>query len=354
MANDEMLGPRCPHFRPWSDCGDSGCKAILEILDSPAESFKRILRLHCQSVIDKNTTYRVAADEVDERGMPLTPEDTDCERSTPEDIQDENADVETEVSEKEQIDKKLKEEPLAHTPQLLQAMVRAGAITSAQRDVLELRLYGETWKEVGKILDITVRAARRLADPDRFGPSRPSDLVHGTVIGRRISGEKKVRYLKVRKDKFKNWERTLLEPISEPVAKPNIDPAIQKYVRQSPMRELYAALIGHFSRKGFRTPPPEVSAAEWKFNLKHAKRILLKNRRRLLGLSPLDIYRSLGRGKKLCPGCRTPILVGFRLGGELITRRKNYCDDICKKKAQRRAKDTAIKTASRPRPVNTL
>lgn len=100
------------------------------------------------------------------------------------------------------------------------------------------------------------------------------------------------------------------------------------------------ALIGHFGREGIRTPPDEVSAVEWRFNLKHAERILLKNRRRLLGLSALDVARSLCAGKKACAACRTPILHGFRLGGQRIRRTREYSDDVCKKTAQRRQKST--------------
>src|SRR5262249_18366136 len=148
-------------------------------------------------------------------------------------------------------------------------------------------------------------------------------------------GKRGASYWRVHKYKFGQWEQTFFELISERVSDVKGEIRGFKPARHSPMRNLFGALIGHFAQVGFRERPPEVSAGEWDFNLMHAERILLKNRRTLSNLTVQDICDSLAAGKKKCQACGTPILVGFKLEGKK-RRSRQWCDDACKKTTRRR------------------
>ena len=49
-----------------------------------------------------------------------------------------------------------------------------------------------------------------------------------------------------------------------------------------------------------------------------------------------EVAKKLVRGVRLCGACRTFLIRGFRINGRQITRAREFCDDACKMKAERR------------------
>jgi len=85
-------------------------------------------------------------------------------------------------------------------------------------------------------------------------------------------------------------------------------------------------------------PPEGIVAADWEYNVRRARRIL--ERKHSGPWTPLEVYRALGRGARLCGTCRTFLIRGFRINGRRITRARKFCDDACKMKAERREKNS--------------
>src|SRR5262249_37668384 len=85
-------------------------------------------------------------------------------------------------------------------------------------------------------------------------------------------------------------------------------------------------------------PPEGISAADWEYNVRRARRIL--ERKHPGPWAPLEVYRALGRDARLCGACRTFRIRGFRINGRRITRARKFCDEACKMKAERRRKQS--------------
>jgi predicted transcriptional regulator len=133
--------------------------------------------------------------------------------------------VDAGVAFKEEIDKRIRALPVVQSPELIRAMVQAHVITAMQGKFLRLRLAGKTLREIAAALGMSQRSLRRLAEAG-YRPSRPSPLNAGTVIARKVKGERRWRYYKVIKQRFGDWEQTLLELTREPAT--NIEPVMSK------------------------------------------------------------------------------------------------------------------------------
>jgi hypothetical protein len=99
-----------------------------------------------------------------------------------------------------------------------------------------------------------------------------------------------------------------------------------------------AALIKHFASDlpAGDVRPNDIGVSDWEYNLRRAERLLERT-----GAGPWtasEVYRILGRGARLCRACRTFLIRGFRINGSRITRARDFCDDACKMKAERRKK----------------
>lgn len=77
--------------------------------------------------------------------------------------------------------------------------------------------------------------------------------------------------------------------------------------------------------------------ADWTHNLRWAQRRL--KGKDAAHMSRDDVLTKLRGRLPLCRCCYSVILVGCRLDGKRITRRRAYCDDVCKMRAQRRGND---------------
>jgi hypothetical protein len=107
-------------------------------------------------------------------------------------------------------------------------------------------------------------------------------------------------------------------------------------ILSSPVNRLFGELIRHFASDlpAWQRLPRDVTPSDWEYNLRKAERLL---KRKSSGpWTALEVYRTLGRGARLCRACRTFLIRGFRIEGRKITRAKEFCDKACKMRAGRR------------------
>ena len=89
-----------------------------------------------------------------------------------------------------------------------------------------------------------------------------------------------------------------------------------------------------------------MSDADWEFNIRWARR-RLGGKKHLTGpWTASEAAKKLVRGGCLCRGCRTYLIRGFRINGQKITRAREYCDDACKMRAERRKQRMAAPKSS--------
>lgn len=142
----------------------------------------------------------------------------------------------------------------------------------------------------------------------------------------KFKGERSPRYYRRREVVFGEWRDVFKERIPKPRLGIGGISRVKPY-RQSPMNQLFGALIAEFANLPKRAPLPPRLRADWDFNLQRAER-LLKNAPR-----PLDartVYYALGKRSKLCKSCHAHILRGFKINGRITTRARDFCDDACK------------------------
>ena len=164
-----------------------------------------------------------------------------------------------------------------------------------------------------------------------------------------VRGERRPRYYRRRSVQFGEWRRDMYESITdrqtisqirrEPAPVP---PTRKTYTLSSPVDGLFAALISQLSSdcQGELVLPEEVSASDWELNVSWAE-FVLAGKKGLTGpWSQSEIAKRLVRGARLCRGCRGYLIRGFRINGRRITRAREYCDNACKMRAERRKKKT--------------
>jgi len=149
-----------------------------------------------------------------------------------------------------------------------------------------------------------------LAEKEKRGSPFLADRRGSGVVVERIRGERR----KWRSGKGRVSRKIMLVPI-----------------RNSAMRDLWTDLACELSASGARARPV-CSPAAWLFNLERA--------RRLIGsfVEPVDALGAMASrcSRRACAYCHTPVLVGFRLDGRLITSRSLYCGPACRMRLRRR------------------
>src|SRR5262249_9064491 len=115
-------------------------------------------------------------------------------------------------------------------------------------------------------------------------------------------------------------------------------------------RALLAALLGHFVAGVIPTNHEAAVAISggvdaWNRNVERAHLRLAgeRQRRPSFGLSVAGALRWLSAGiavhgrrhYPVCEYCHTPLMLSYYVGGRLVTRRKEWCDETCKGRWQR-------------------
>lgn len=258
--------------------------------------------------------------------------------------------------------------------QTVRAMFQYGALTVRQARTAEIFLElreenkrreerneptltrAQIWARVAADLGSSTRTVRRQfkraketlsAKPKANVPQ----YAPGSVLIERVRGERTPRYYLVRRYAFRNWQRTEFKRVFDraSIRKLLKDPLREKHhsssipIHRGPMNRLFGDLIQHFASdlpKHKTLPPTSFGRADWNHNVRHARRILESKNHRPGPWTASEVYQKLGLGHgwKLCKGCGSLILRGFRINGELITRRREFCDDACKMVSKRRAK----------------
>jgi hypothetical protein len=148
-----------------------------------------------------------------------------------------------------------------------------------------------------------------------------------------IRGERGLRYYRMHSVQFGEWRRELRRQCV-PIIRTDKTPVLSSSVNQ-----LFGELIRYFGSnvpKSEQALPIGMSASDWEFNVDRAQR-LLAGKKHLTGpWTALEVARKLVRGGRLCGGCRTFLIGGFRINGRRITRARQFCDDACKMRAERR------------------
>ncbi len=110
--------------------------------------------------------------------------------------------------------------------------------------------------------------------------------------------------------------------------------------QESPMRRLWADLNLAFasSDSGLSSEPlsQREEDPDWSHNLKWAKHRIQGKRKEWDNPSYEEVSRRIRGDFPKCRYCRTPILLGCRIKGKRITRRREFCDDACKMRWKRR------------------
>jgi hypothetical protein len=157
-----------------------------------------------------------------------------------------------------------------------------------------------------------------------------------------VRGERKPRYYHIRSIQIGEWRRVWSELITEKKLirelrrqQLNMIRSEKVPVPSSAVNRLFGALIRYYASDlaGGDVRPYGMSACDWEYNLRWAERLL---KRKSPGpWTALEVYHTLVRGARLCRGCRTFLIRGFRIHGSKITRAREYCDDACKMRAAR-------------------
>ena len=238
----------------------------------------------------------------------------------------------------------------------LQAAIQFKALTLRQGQVLREYLDSDEglpdykkWDAIGKQIGFSGKTVEREFQVlvEKFLKTRATTGDRGATIEVvHVRGERRPRYYRRHSLQFGEWRREWTELITDP--KPIreirqdgtlISRSKKIPIPSSPVNHLFAALIRQFASnlpKDEGVRPKEVSVSDWEFNLRRAQR-LLAGKKHLTGpWTASEIAKKLARGGRLCGACRTFLIRGFRIGGRQITRAREFCDNACKMKAERR------------------
>lgn len=246
----------------------------------------------------------------------------------------------------------------------LRAAVQFSALTPRESKILEAYVEADRetpptklWDQIGRKVGWSGRTVCRrfkklverfLKGNDSTIPTDPP----GTIQIVKIRGERKPLFYLKKANRFGKWEWPYSELLTDPLAvrrllsegRP-VSHSYQVRIRSSPMNRLFGDLIAAFG-EGLQKPerPPEyLSSTDWDYNVRRAQRLLAGKKNRVGPWTASQVYRILGRGSKLCKACHTPMLRGFKLNAQRITRRRDFCDDACKMALGRRKKQVKLK-----------
>jgi len=241
----------------------------------------------------------------------------------------------------------------------LRAAVQFRAVTLRQAELLEAYFDSEEglasykmWEVIGRKIGCSGKTVERefRTIVEKFLKPTPNKAGDGysTAIEVHVRGERKPRYYRRHSVRFGQWERNWSELITDqkiirelrrqrvPMTRSNKTPILSSRVNW-----LFGELIRVFANEvpePEHVPPKGISAADWEYNVRRARRIL--ERKHAGPWTALEVYRTLGRGARLCNACRTFLIRGFRINGRRITRARKFCDDACKMRSERRKKNS--------------
>jgi len=191
---------------------------------------------------------------------------------------------------------------------------------------------------VGKFLKTNATTGERGA---------PIEVVH-------VRGERRPRYYRRHSLQFGEWRREWSELITDRKIIQQLRKENTPMVRfdrtpisSSPVNRLFAALIRQLASdlpKDELIFSTDVRASDWEFNLRRAQRILAGKNHSAGPWTASEVAKKLARGGRICRGCRTYLIRGFRINGRRITRAREFCDDACKMRAERRKKRRLLDT----------
>jgi hypothetical protein len=236
----------------------------------------------------------------------------------------------------------------------LRAVLQSRLLTVRQMCLLKAYLVSDDepdykrWNAIGRRLGVSGRTVerefRRLVEKLLRSESVSSEPI-GAIKAVHIRGERQLCYYRRQPSQVGEWWRRKWKLITDKklIRELRQEPASMMRSNRveiplSPVNTMFALLIGRLSSdpQGEFVLPEDVSESDWEFNVSHAKH-LLAGKKGLIGPgSRLEIAKKLVRGARLCRGCRTFLIRGFRIHGSKITRAREYCDDACKMRAARR------------------
>jgi hypothetical protein len=220
------------------------------------------------------------------------------------------------------------------------------AYLSSDDDLVKYKRWDEIGTKIGWSGKTVEREFQKLVS--KFLRSRETSDNSGALIKVvHVRGERKPRYYRIRSIQIGEWRRDWSELITDKRIirglRRNATPMIRlekTRVLSSPVNRLFGALIRHFASDlpAGDVRPYDVTVHDWEYNLRKAERLL---KRKSPGpWTALEVYYALGRGTRSCRACRTFLIRGFRIGGRKITRAREFCDNACKVRADRRKKRT--------------
>jgi len=245
----------------------------------------------------------------------------------------------------------------------LRAAVQFRAITLRQAQVLKGYFDSDQglpdqkrWAAIGEKIGWSGKTVERefLALVEKFLKAKgTTDEPRASIEVVHVRGERRPRYYRRHSQQFGEWKREWKELITDREVIRQLrkdgnlmDQSEQTPIPSSPVNRLFGALIRQLANdlpKDESVRPQEISASDWEFNLRRAQR-LLAGKKHLTGpWTASEVAKKLARGGRLCRGCRTYLIRGFRINGRKITRAREYCDDACKMRAERRKKKMAVR-----------
>jgi len=246
----------------------------------------------------------------------------------------------------------------------LRAAIQFKAVTLRQGQVLkeyfvsseELPVH-KRWDAIGKKIGFSGKTVER-----EFRVLVGKFLKTKTTTGERganievvhVRGDHRPRYYRKLSLQFGEWRREWSELITDRKIIQQLRKENTPMVRfdrtpisSSPVNRLFAALIRQLASdlpKDELIFSTDVRASDWEFNLRRAQRILAGKNHSAGPWTASEVAKKLARGGRICRGCRTYLIRGFRINGRRITRAREFCDDACKMRAERRKKRRLLDT----------
>ena len=337
----------CRHGEPLGECPESTCQEITQLLatkpGSPAEFKTWNAHSRLEIALEKESQNRWkqtgTVEAVDEQETSAQLEKREVAASDPEP------------------DKKIRKArsliEIFSTNLKIRYAEQHEYITEREASILRELLaaggqikYPEIARRIGCSRDTISRDFRKLVGRFMHPDDRSERTAAGTVVATRVRGERKEEYWVAKEDHFDEFCETWFERITDRarITKLRREARVTRQTwipyKSSPMQILFAALSTEFAPPGlklFSDPLQSLyrESPSWSHNREWARRRIQGKRKLWDTPSYGEILTRLGRNMPICRYCHTPILVGCRLGNQLVTRRRKFCDGACKMNLRR-------------------
>lgn len=351
VQNDSVLS-ECTHGQPWDSCHEADCQEIWQLYQQALleERREEADRVYAQRARKRRGKKKSEFEIALETTGASNAEDNETS------VADEEANPEPEPPRARKLFREIFPDEIT-----LRAAVQFRAVTLRQGELLEAYLESDDglpdykrWDAIGRKIACSGRTVERefqkLVEKFFVEKSKSESAAAGAIELVHVRGERKPRYYRRHTVQFGEWKRNWSELITDRKTIRDLRrrrvPMIQSNkipIPSSPVNWLFGELIRVF---GNAVPNPErlpsegISASDWEYNIRRARR-LLAGKKHLTGpWTPLEVAKKLVRGGRLCRGCRTYLIRGFRINGRRITRAREFCDEACKMRAERRKNRT--------------